>query len=175
MDGTAEFGPQRTVDRMRIGLISDSHDRPDTLKAAVDALNEARVAFVIHAGDFVAPFTLKELDHLDADWRGVFGNNDGERVGLEKASKGRVAKTWLTMQLQGRTIGVIHDESRLADDQLHGLDLLVCGHTHRAKKEHRDGVLVVNPGELCGYLTGRASFAVMDLETLDLEQVILGA
>jgi len=159
---------------MQIGLIADSHDRPDTLKAAVEYLNETGVELVLHAGDFVAPFALAGLERLHADWRGVFGNNDGERMGLEKVSKGRIAGPWLRFEFAGRTIGVIHDEKTLGAAMVQGLDLLVCGHTHQAKVEQRDGVVMVNPGELCGYLSGRSSLAVVDLDAMQVESVVLG-
>jgi putative phosphoesterase len=47
-------------------------------------------------------------------------------------------------------------------------DLVVYGHTHRV--EIREGTpLVVNPGELGGWLTGRATCVLVDLRTLRAE------
>ena len=41
---------------------------------------------IIHCGDFVAPFMLKELNEADIPVHGVFGNNDGEQYLLTKFS-----------------------------------------------------------------------------------------
>ncbi|MCK7489623.1 MAG: metallophosphoesterase family protein [Anaerotruncus sp.] len=43
---------------------------------------------VVHAGDFVAPFTAEELRNLRAPVKAVFGNCDGERAGLARAFQG---------------------------------------------------------------------------------------
>ncbi|MCM8780547.1 MAG: metallophosphoesterase family protein, partial [Candidatus Omnitrophica bacterium] len=69
---------------MRIGIISDTHDNLPKIDSAVEYFNRQRVGFVLHAGDFVAPFAVAKLKKLDCDWAGVFGNNDGEREGLSK-------------------------------------------------------------------------------------------
>ncbi|MBU2560247.1 YfcE family phosphodiesterase, partial [archaeon] len=67
-----------------IGIISDSHDNLPSVEKAVDYLNSLDLELVIHAGDYIAPFTAIELKKLDAKMVGVFGNNDGEKDGLRK-------------------------------------------------------------------------------------------
>ena len=52
-------------------------------------------------------------------------------------------------------------------------DVVVYGHTHQASLERRGKTLVVNPGELCGCLTGRSSYALIDLEKLETDLVLL--
>ena len=47
-----------------IGIMSDSHDHMDAIKTAVDVFNQAEVELVIHAGDIIAPFTVKEFKKL---------------------------------------------------------------------------------------------------------------
>ncbi|MEM1638312.1 MAG: metallophosphoesterase family protein [Pyrobaculum sp.] len=51
--------------------------------------------------------------------------------------------------------------------------MVVYGHTHQASLERRGKTLVVNPGELCGCLTGRSSYALIDLEKLETDLVLL--
>ncbi|MBC7219112.1 MAG: metallophosphoesterase family protein, partial [Hadesarchaea archaeon] len=51
-------------------------------------------------------------------------------------------------------------------------DVVVRGHTHRAKVFGRRP-LVVNPGEVCGYLTGRETVATLDLDRLRVRIVEL--
>jgi len=51
-------------------------------------------------------------------------------------------------------------------------DIIVRGHTHRA--EVIEGkTLVANPGEVCGYLSGRQTVAMLDLAKLRAEIIKL--
>ena len=49
---------------------------------AVEIFNREKVAMVLHAGDYVAPFSIKPLFFLEADFMGVWGNNDGDKIAL---------------------------------------------------------------------------------------------
>jgi putative phosphoesterase len=50
---------------MIIGIISDSHDNLTQIKIAVDIFNREKVELVLHAGDFVSPFTFLEFKKLN--------------------------------------------------------------------------------------------------------------
>jgi putative phosphoesterase len=50
-----------------------------------------------------------------------------------------------------------------------GFDVILYGHTHEVKIEHRFRSIIVNPGELCGYLTGKPTMAILDTETKKVE------
>ena len=69
---------------MLVGILSDTHDNVPKTRAAVKRLNTEGVACVLHAGDFIAPFIIDTLKDLAAPMTGVFGNNDGDRILLEK-------------------------------------------------------------------------------------------
>ncbi|NAT10153.1 hypothetical protein C4E22_01120 [ANME-1 cluster archaeon AG-394-G06] len=44
-------------------------------------------------------------------------------------------------------------------------DVVIYGHTHKAEIEKKeDKALMINPGECCGRLTRRSTFAILDLE-----------
>jgi putative phosphoesterase len=47
---------------------------------------------------------------------------------------------------------------------LESLDLLVYGHTHRPDIRRNGPLLIVNPGEVYGHLTGRSTVALVDTE-----------
>lgn len=66
-------------------------------------------------------------------------------------------------------IGVVSD----THDRLPTLraDVIVTGHSHRPVVDVRDGKLFVNPGECCGWVTGRATVAAIDLKTNDVELI----
>jgi len=158
--------------RMQIGVMADSHDHLPRIDRAVDIFNRRRVRFVIHGGDFVAPFALGPLERLACDWAGVFGNNDGERAGLERRSQGRITSGPLRMEQGGRRLTIIHILEEL-DLEREEADLVIFGHTHRAEVRHERNMLLVNPGETYGWLHGRATAAVVDLATLNVELIDL--
>ena len=57
---------------MKVGILSDSHDNVPALAKAVGLFNDLEVELVIHAGDIIAPFMAKPLDHLQANFIAVF-------------------------------------------------------------------------------------------------------
>ena len=75
---------------MRIGILADTHDNLPKIERAVRFFNKEKVDFVLHAGDFIAPFAVSKLKGLTCSWLGVFGNNDGEKNGLSGISEGKI-------------------------------------------------------------------------------------
>ena len=67
-----------------IGIISDSHDNLAAIRKAVEFFNKKQVKAVLHAGDIISPFTVREFKELNPKLYFVFGNNDGDRVTLTK-------------------------------------------------------------------------------------------
>jgi hypothetical protein len=67
----------------------------------------------------------------------------------------------------------VHDEKRLTPEDFEAADIIVCGHTHEPKIERPEGRLKVNPGECCGWISGRCTVAVIDTLTMsaDVEEV----
>ncbi len=158
-----------------VGLIADSHDNRDAIAEAVEFFNERGVDLVLHAGDLVAPFTFKDFSKLRCKMIAVFGNNDGERLGLHHTC-GRVGEIGLgppRVQCGGRDFLLMH-EPLVIDDlkESNKLDVVVYGHTHEVNvQEGRP--LIVNPGEAGGWLTGKRTVAVLELDTLNVEIVNL--
>lgn len=153
---------------MRIGVLADSHDHLDNLRKAMAAFKNAGVKKVIHAGDFVAPFTLPVLGEAGCPVVGVFGNNDGERVGLSRgfARLGELHERPHELELNGRRILVLHEPVALPELAA-AFDLVIYGHTH--KVDVRQNLL--NPGEVCGWVTGRASCALVELPKKGLPKI----
>ncbi len=159
---------------MLLGVMSDSHDRLDVLRRAVELLNRRGAEHVLHAGDVVSPFAAAELGRLKAPVTAVFGNNDGERRLLAEKLPGIAEFAELT--LGGTKVALYHGTSpelvrALVDSGSYGL--VVTGHTHRVHEERRGSTLWLNPGELCGYLTGRCTLALVELEGMQVEVVEL--
>lgn len=160
---------------MTIGIMSDSHDNMPKIAAAVKCFAEAGVEHVVHAGDFVAPFVFRELRHLSCPLTGVFGNNDGERFGLHRLCEpvGVIHPRLAVVELSSKRIAVVHEPDFVADLAASGRhDVVVYGHTH----EHdirTGGTLIINPGEVCGYLTGRSTVVLLALESGQFDTVEL--
>lgn len=160
---------------MKIGVMADSHDNVPMVRRAVELFNRRQVDLVIHAGDFVAPFAVAPLADLDCRVLAVFGNNDGERVVLARRFEdlGEVHANLAETELGGRRIAAVH-YPELADPIAAGdrYDLVIYGHTHEIEVR-RGEPLVLNPGETGGWLTGRSTVAIVELEAMAVEIVDL--
>ena len=159
---------------MLIGIIADTHDNLPVIRKAVEMFNERKVGHVIHAGDFTSPFTFRALKHLACDFTGIYGNNDGERVLLQKLSHARIFTQPYILELANRKIVIMHEHQvvdALADSG--HFDLVIYGHTHEPDIRKRGNTLIVNPGELSGWLHGTSTIAVADLATLSAELINL--
>ena len=159
---------------MIIGIIADTHDNMTTLRRAVDYLNAKKVQHVIHAGDFTSPFTSRVLKYLQADFTGIFGNNDGDRLLLQKRFNGRIFNQPHLFELGSRKILVMHEHhiiDALAESGHY--NLVIYGHTHEPEIKKIKNTLIINPGEVCGWLYGKATLAVADLSEMTAEIVTL--
>ncbi len=166
---------------MRIGILSDTHDNLPAIERIVERWNAEKVDLVLHAGDFVSPFTAGPLGRLDAPLVGVFGNNDGDRPHLARRFDGigtRYAGHH-TFEVDGVRVILMHEPKSIDAVAASGVyDLVVYGHTH--KVDVRPGsqagpdplAAVVNPGEACGWLTGRSTAALFDTQTRTAEIVV---
>lgn len=156
-----------------IGLIADTHDNQVTCSKAVGIFNARGVNLVLHAGDYVAPFNAIPMRNLKAPFLGVFGNNDGERLGLRQAftNIGPIERAPFEAGHAGKKILMLHEPDALDALAASGTyDVIFYGHTHRV--DVREGrTLVVNPGEAGGWVTGRATVGLLDLSTMRVEIV----
>jgi len=162
-----------------IGVIADTHDRLPMVDKAVKRLNEEKVEIVLHAGDYVAPFVAAHLKQLKADLIGVFGNNDGDRELLRKKFSdlgAEIRGKFAEVMIEGLRIGMVHgEENDLLQSLINvgGYDIIIHGHTHEAKTYQKGKTMVINPGEVCGYLTGKSTVAILDTKTLNVKIIPL--
>lgn len=154
---------------MIIGLISDTHDNLHYIKKAIEKLKEENVKLVLHAGDYISPFTAKPYAELDVPVIGVFGNNCAETEHLKRvyAEVGCDIRGYFTeVEADGLKIALLHGHRQkdLEKAQSGDYDVIVRGHSHRSSISEENGKLVVNPGEVCGYVSGTNSIGFLDAE-----------
>lgn len=158
--------------------MSDTHDRLDAIEASIDFFNRQGVKDVLHAGDLVSPLAAPNFSKLEGKLHYVWGNNEGDRE-FVRVRFGEIGITPLgdfaTLELAGKRIALLHGTHEHIVDSLvrSGLfDVVVRGHNH--KVEIIEGkTLLVNPGEVCGYISGRRTVAILDLDKIHAEIVEL--
>ena len=158
---------------MKLGILSDSHDNLPALARIVERFNAENVDLVLHAGDFVSPFTTIPLSKLRAPLIGVFGNNDGDRLYLTRRFDGigTLHPGYHVFEVDGLRAVLMHEPKSIDALVASGAyDLVVYGHTHEV--DVRSGrPAVVNPGEAGGWLTGRSTAVVFDTRAMTGEVV----
>ncbi|RLE84372.1 MAG: metallophosphoesterase [Thermoprotei archaeon] len=159
---------------MLVGIISDTHDRLPLIEKVLEKIKNNGVDLILHAGDIISPFSLKRFKDVGQKTLMVYGNNDGEKVLLDKIAKelGIVLREGpLIIKRGGYRILMFHglegkdDTNEFAKTLAKSgeYDLVVYGHTHEAVLLKEGETLLVNPGEVCGYLTGKSTLAFVNL------------
>jgi len=163
---------------MVIGIMSDTHDRIDAIEAAINFFNQHNVTDILHAGDLVSPLVVPKFSKLKARLHYVWGNNEGDREFIKARFDELGIKPlgdFASLELEGRKIALLHGTHEHIVDSLVkcGLyDIVIRGHNHRAEIVSGP-TLLVNPGEVCGYLSGSQTVALLDLEKLKAEIIRL--
>ena len=100
----------------------------------------------------------------------IFGNNDGEKKGLRGIFPG-IKDGPHVFEIGGRKLGCAHSVEEIPAEYRKTCDGIFYGHSHARVLIPKDAArpLELNPGECCGYLTGRPSCALLDLETMQAE------
>jgi len=162
---------------MLVGVISDSHDRLPMIDAAMGLFVERRVEAMVHAGDFIAPFAVQRLLPPSPDQGGsvvnhrvpdvplyaTYGNNDGERAGIKNILP-QIVDGPLHIELGGRRILVHHFVNWCEPADINRAEIIVTGHSHEVVNRFERGKLFLNPGECCGWVTGRCTVAILDTD-----------
>ena len=159
---------------MLIGAVSDSHDNIVLIEKAIETLNDLKVGLVLHGGDYVSPFTIAYFKKLNCFLIGALGNNDGDHQLLTKrfgeTTNCSIHNHFTQIKLEGYRIALLHgDEPELLDAIIESeyFNAVIHGHSHNRGVQQNGKTLVINPGELCGYLTGKPSLALLDTEKSD--------
>jgi putative phosphoesterase len=160
---------------MRIGVVSDTHDRGEAVGEAVRLLLEHRVELVIHCGDIESVDTVRLFKPVPTHF--VFGNWDKDRAKLAAAIKdvgGTHYDSFGAIELAGKRIAWVHSHERHQLRQLEHsdfFDYVFYGHTH-VREQHRTGrTLVANPGAL--FRANPKTCIVLDVVSGEIKPILV--
>lgn len=163
---------------MEFAVISDTHDHINNLRTAIDIIESRNCRAVIHCGDIIAPFMLKELERPKVPVHCVFGNNDGDRFLLTRMageSNGRITfyNPIGRIELDGLAVAFVH-EGLLAE----GLaatgkyDMVFFGHSHQHYHDRINNTILFNPGDLMGKDI-EPGFSIVDSRTREISRITI--
>ncbi len=159
---------------MKVAIMSDSHDNIWNLEKALTKIKEAQVEIIIHCGDLVAPFVLKQLSQYEGEIHFVFGNNDGEKYLLtklcyEELHNAHCHGAWGKIDMSELTIAFTH-YPEMAYGISKNADIVCFGHTHLYELKDIEGTTYLNPGEIMGK-EGNPSFCIIDTYQKKIDKV----
>lgn len=154
---------------MKAGIFSDSHNHREGVEGALRRFLAERVDVILHLGDVCSPEILHGFHAAGIPLVGVFGNNDRDREGLQAVSGNGFHRGPHRTVIGETRILMAHAFDELQEEigERGKYDLVLFGHTHRTLTLRVGRALVLNPGEACGFVTGRATCAVVDLDTME--------
>ena len=156
---------------MRIGVISDTHGLFD--RAIVHHF--AGVEHILHAGDIGKHEVIAQLEEI-APVTVVSGNVDGfEASGFPVEQ---------VVDLAGHRVALYHrlyEKGKLTRDGASFLtrtapEICIYGHTHQAKAEWKNGVLLFNPGSAGPkrfHLPRSVGLLLLDKATIESQHIML--
>ncbi len=157
---------------MRIGVFADVHDHLDNLRVAVERFNQEQVEAVLFAGDLVSTFAVPPLRKLNCPFVGCFGDNEGNKIGLDGGMKivGTIGEPPFCYRVADGTRILLTHALAWTKGCEGEFDILVYAHTHQPSI-HKDelGRLFLNPGETSGWSYGKPTIAILDTSTREAE------
>jgi putative phosphoesterase len=162
---------------MRLGIISDTHDRLDAARAGFYALRDAGADYYLHCGDVGQQRILDLFAGLPMSF--VWGNNDWDLPELTRYAVHLGLKChdrFADLSFEGLSVAMTHGDDmkivrQVLQDQSH--DYLLLGHSHEKRDERVGRVRIINPGAL--YRAREKSVAVLDTRKDELRFIPIRA
>ena len=158
---------------MKIVIISDIHDNIPNLESCLRWCRKKEINTMICCGDVTNIDTIKYLsENFSGTIHLVRGNADNyEEEDLNKFLNIEYYGRMVIIELGDLKIGMCH-EPFLIDKVLEGgkCDVVFYGHTYKPWIENRNGINLVNPGNLAG-TRNRGTFAHWGSEGLKLKSL----
>ncbi|MBA4399897.1 MAG: hypothetical protein C0396_08540 [Anaerolinea sp.] len=159
---------------MRIGIISDTHNRADALQSALQTLRHLHIDTFFHCGDVTTLETARLMLGFTVHY--VFGNGDADSIDIQnmltaanpESSGGLV----YTGQIDGVRIAAAHGHIAGKVNALVAsgeYDYVFHGHTHVQKDEMIGRTRIINPGALGSNRYDGRCLCILDLKTGQIE------
>jgi putative phosphoesterase len=128
---------------MKIGVLSDSHQKIKELKSTLDFLIQEGAEFIIHAGDICRYEALEILTSCGLEYVVVYGNNDAPLV--QHHNDYNLVQEPYYFKLLNTKFKLMHLPFYMNPDA----EIVISGHTHIFHCEFKNNTLFLNPGEVC--------------------------
>ena len=162
---------------VRIGVMADTHDRVPAVTNLLEMLADRGVSIVMHAGDYCSPFCLAPFHQRGMALLGVFGRNDGDRETLAAyAARGmgtEIYESPHSFEVRGKRILLVHDLAEVSSRSIESHDYVIHGSSHLQVQKTVGKTVLVNPGEACGWIHGKCTASILDLDTGEVETLTL--
>lgn len=165
---------------MKIGVISDIHENFHNLVRALEKMEELGVEQILCLGDLMNAGIAKILVHHTVPSYMIWGNNDGEKVDIVKASFREGSNLTVSqnvydfVEFGGKKIFMTHyDDLAYPMAESGRYDAVFYGHNHIAKADKINDCHVVNPGEISAQKSGKANLAIYNTDKNSVELITL--
>ncbi len=149
---------RKSRNRMKIGIVSDSHKKIDFLKNAIKRLKKDGADFLVHAGDIVLKENLEILKQSKLPYQTVLGNNDAHLI--EFIDRYNLFQEPHYFDINNLKVKLMHLPYYLNNDA----NMIVYGHTHHFFAEVKQNSLYINPGEICARKKPISEFAMVEVK-----------
>lgn len=171
---------------MKVGVLSDTHDRLQETDLALEICHRHQAELIIHCGDWssvkaVVPIGLWIQKH-SLSLYGVLGNMDTKTDEMIRASA-MYPDLHLSRDpvyrftLDQHPAAIVHGDNPALVESIGATSFLFTGHTHIPKVVKTGLLTTINPGSVCGPrppgIPGSRSLAVLDTTTLHVEILYL--
>ena len=163
--------------RVKIAIMSDSHDNTENTAQAVKIANDRGCEVLLHLGDMTSPFCAEQLSAFHGKVSAVYGNCDGEVVGLKRVFNsfaGDIQNPPMELKMDNQRMILLH-EPVLLDDLIHSnkIDFIFYGHLHTVDLREEHQTYILNPGEIGGWVHKKPSFFILNTELNHFDKIEL--
>ncbi len=155
---------------MRIGILSDTHNRKEVLAAALNVLRREGIDTLFHCGDVTTLETARLMAGFTVHY--LYGNGDADgpeiREMLQNANPNCTGGLVFSAELDGVKIAATHGHLAgkvMALTASGEYDYVFHGHTHIQKDLMIGRTRIINPGALGGMRNDYRNLCILDLRS----------
>lgn len=155
---------------MRIGIISDTHNRVGTFQNGLAYFRKNGIDTIFHCGDVTTVETARLMAGFAVHY--VYGNADVDAAAirdlLQSANSASTGGAVFTGPLDGVSIAAAHGhQAGIINELASGgkYDYVFHGHTHYQTDEMVGSTRIINPGALGNAYRASRTLCVLDLQT----------